>query len=508
MTCSLDTVSNMTELLLKIIDIYCRISQDYEGNTRSVDSQEDDGRADVEARHGCVVGVVHKDHAKSAWSPKVIREEWNALMARLESGAAHGVWVYDLSRFTRKPIEGERLIEAARRGLLVLSADSSYDLTTADGRKQFRDAMTAAAHESDKISQRTSRGKRKKAAKGRSNAGRRPYAMPGYMPKPAGWAPGDPLLMVSDEQLAAERAVIQEAARRLLGGESLNSIAQDFNRRGIPTAAGSEWDSQGLRSILKRSSMAGRVSYRGEDVADMVGAGDPVLDRPTWDALQVHFASRRRGPIPTRYLLSAGGLRCGICGSTLAGRPRSNVIPYPDGARVREYWCAYRKYGIGCGRLSIDQRYADEIVSTAVLDRLGDPAHADRLARSASRATAERSRLVAEIATAEDAGRAMADKMGRGEMRMDRYAAFEAGLDIRLAQLNAELNAIDGPESPTAAADAQARWDEAAESGNLTIQRRMVREAFPRLTIRPPSGRGPGALTLDRFDWDGRSLNT
>lgn len=490
-----------------IIDIYCRISQDYDGNTRSVDSQEEDGRADVEARPGCVVGVVHKDHAKSAWSPKVIRKDWNALMSRLESGAAHGVWVYDLSRFTRKPIEGERLIEAAQKGLLVLSADSSYDLTTADGRKQFRDAMTAAAHESDKISQRTSRGKKKKAAKGRSNASIRPYALPGYAPRPAGWVVGDPLVMVSDEQVAAEREIAREAARRVLAGESLNAIAQDFNRRGLRTPGGTEWDSQAIGGMLRRMSLAGRVSYRGQDVAALVGVGDPVLDRSTWDALQAFFASRRPGPIPTRYLLSSGAARCGRCGSTLVGRPRRANRPYPDGEHSREYWCAYRKYGVGCGRLSIDQRYADRVVKAAVLERLGDPAHADRLSLSASKAAAERSRLVVEIATAEDTGRAMADKMGRGEMRVDRYVAFEAGLDIRLAQLRAELDAIDGPDMPTtAAADARARWDEADASDNLTVQRRMVREVYPRLVILPTSARGPASLMLARFDWEGRVL--
>lgn len=47
-------------------------------------------------------GQVFKDPSASAWKPTVVRPQWEALMARLESGASDGVWVYDLTRFSRK----------------------------------------------------------------------------------------------------------------------------------------------------------------------------------------------------------------------------------------------------------------------------------------------------------------------------------------------------------------------------------------------------------------------
>jgi site-specific DNA recombinase len=65
-------------------------------------------------------------------------------MARLESGEAGGVVVFDMERFSRRPIEGERLIAAAERGMVVLDSDGEFDLTTASGQKNFRDAMNAA----------------------------------------------------------------------------------------------------------------------------------------------------------------------------------------------------------------------------------------------------------------------------------------------------------------------------------------------------------------------------
>ena len=152
------------------LDIYCRISQDYDGTLRSVESQEEDCRYAIAESGGWELGKVFRDHAKSAWKLKVARPEFEQMMARLESREADGVMVYDLTRFTRKPMEGERLLDMAAQGIVVASITTTYNLRTADGRKQFRDAMTAAAFESDKISDRTRRRMRKKAARGRSNA--------------------------------------------------------------------------------------------------------------------------------------------------------------------------------------------------------------------------------------------------------------------------------------------------------------------------------------------------
>ena len=51
--------------------------------------------------------------------------------------------VFDLERFTRQPKDGERMIDLAAAGLLVLDSESEYDLTTPNGKKSFRDAIKA-----------------------------------------------------------------------------------------------------------------------------------------------------------------------------------------------------------------------------------------------------------------------------------------------------------------------------------------------------------------------------
>jgi len=163
---------------------------------------------------------VIKDNSLSAWNPNVLRKIWAKLMERVESGTSDGLWVLDATRFSRKPIEGERLIEVAANGAKVWSYTGEYDLTSADGRAAFRSAMTRAAEESDRNSERVKRGKLRRARKGRTHGGVRGYAMPGVGPKPAGWEQGDPRPEESAERVEAEREIVRDAYRWLLGGGS------------------------------------------------------------------------------------------------------------------------------------------------------------------------------------------------------------------------------------------------------------------------------------------------
>jgi DNA invertase Pin-like site-specific DNA recombinase len=476
------------------LDLYCRISKDYDGTLRSVEDQEVQGREEV-ARAGHLVGAVFRDHALSAWDPKVERPEFNELMERLESGAADGVWVRNLDRFTRKVREGERLLEAAKAGALVLSSDSNYDLTTARGVRSFREDMVDAAYESDRISERSTRGKRNKARRGKSNASYRGFARDGFLPNPVGWERGDPRVPVSREQLRREQEAVRDAAARLLSGESLHQVAKSWNDAGLLTVKGARWNGADVRQLLTSPTLAGILTHKGEVVGTL--EGEHALDESTWRRLQTHFASRKRGRPASSYLLSAL-LRCGKCGGRLYGRPLAHRQPYPDGETRRQYWCMPRlKEGGGCGQLVIDQRFADEAVTEVVLEVLGDPRHADRLARRAVKMQEARQELSSELHRLEEDAKGIASKTAtRGFAWVE--AAMEP-IDARMAELRAQLDALEEPDE-SAAVDAAYSW----EGASLEQRRAMVKRAFPRgITVRAATSRGKASLTADRFDFGG-----
>ena len=96
-----------------MIDIYGRLSYLSDGTAVNVDEQLKMGAEDIEGR-GAVVGESFRDDARSAWNPKVVRPQWEQLMARLEAGVFDGVWVLDVTRFSHRTEDRAQLAEHLR----------------------------------------------------------------------------------------------------------------------------------------------------------------------------------------------------------------------------------------------------------------------------------------------------------------------------------------------------------------------------------------------------------
>jgi len=484
-----------------VIDIYARLSQAINGETIQVDDQVEMG-LEVLDRRGAALGRIFKDPSKSAWNPRVVRPEWDALMRRLESGESDGVWVYDLTRFSRKILEGERLVELAARGLRVWSQSGEYDLATADGRAHFREAMVAAARESDKISERVKRGNLRRARRGRHGGAKRPFGLPGWAAAGPDWVPGDPRERVPDEQVRAERAVIRECYDRLFAGESLAQLVAALNKRGSVTTFGNPWTRAVLRRVLSRASLAGLLEYRGEVLGERIGVV-PIVSREEWERMRALFEARRRGRPPGlgAYVLS-GLMRCTRCGLALYGAQRKNLTPYEDGGVRRFYRCrrASDDNHTGCGRNLIDARVAEQAVAEAVKQRLGDPRRADRIAKRLAAVRTDRARIEAEMARLRDAADGLAMKVA--EWGLERVDLSMAPILRRQQDLRDELVQLEESETgEAAAADAVAAWDEAERRGDTTVLRAMVKRAFPNLALRPHEKWGDHSPL--RFAWDG-----
>jgi DNA invertase Pin-like site-specific DNA recombinase len=393
------------------LDIYLRVSRIGDEKQRSIEGQEVDARARV-ADVGAEVGMVHADLGRSAWNPRVRRAGWDYLMARLESGATDGVVVFDLERFSRQPIEGERLLSAASGGLRVLDSDSEYDLASPSGRKAFRDQMASAAYYSDRLSSRVKRGKRIKAANGAVDR-RRSFGFE---------ADG---VTVNE----AEAAIIRESARRLLAGETQDSIMRDLTARGIVTTRGLEWQYATFRQVMTRPRNAGLIKHNGVVLDGVRLPGKPILDAEVYHQVMALYAARRPGRPPSgRYMLT-GFADCGLCGAGLTGRPTY-------GAAGKQYWCQK------CHRIYVYAEHLDEWAGDWAIRELSDPASAEARARVEREMSAKRAGIEREIAGCEETAALMADRLGRGEMPLARYDAFVKPLDARIAVLRAELDGL------------------------------------------------------------------
>lgn len=409
-----------------ILDLYARVSRKGDARRRSMEGQTAANRRRAEQLGAEVGEVFDKDDGRSAWNPRVKRHDWDRLMERLESGASDGVVVFDLARFSRRPSEGERLIEAAERGLIVADSEATYDLSTGAGRKAFRDALSAAAYYSDEISSRTKRGKREKAMAGETNHSRRPYGFE------------DDGLTIRE----SEAQHLREATARFLSGASLESITLDWNTRGITTSLGARWTSRTVKHVLRRPRNMGVVEHLGAEVARI--PGDPIISPEDFERMEAVFAARRPGrPASEKYLCSGIAL-CGKCGNKLTGRPRNGLGP--DGEPKREYLCVKRVGRGGCWGVVVDGGSLDAWARSFVVVRLSDPDNAPAVSAALTKARAaadKAAHLADEIRQAEELAQALADRLGRGEINLARYDAAVGPLDKRIAELRAEAQTLE-----------------------------------------------------------------
>lgn len=160
-----------------------------------------------------------------------IREDFENLMTLVRSSGVDIILCVEVTRLFRKPLEAEVLIDLVwtkRTSFhtVVTTRGGYYDLRTSAGRKAVRDAVNAAAGESDNISDRVRVKKAALARRGMPNGGRRPY---GFEPD-----------HITHRE--TEVTVMREMADRLIKGESARCVIADLNQPGHPHGRGRQVD--------------------------------------------------------------------------------------------------------------------------------------------------------------------------------------------------------------------------------------------------------------------------
>ncbi|MEU0786986.1 recombinase family protein [Streptomyces sp. NPDC006173] len=410
--------------------------------SKGIGRQEEDGRA-LAARLGWKIVKVIPEDDTSAFKRRAIRlpdgttalrtvrPGFRAVLDGLASGEFDGLIADDLDRVARDPRDLEDLIDVVesprpRPNIPVTSVTGSLRLDTEADISMARVMVTIANKSSRDTARRVARKHEELAAEGKPGGGGfRPY---GFTAK-------------SRTPIDAEVKIVREIAARLLGtwdgwtaeqrakinpgvGESLTSIANDLNRRGLPTATGVPWSDRSVRSVVSKASIAGLREHRGEVVGKAIWPA--ILEPPVWEQVVARLAGRNRVVDLTLQRWLTGVLRCSNCQHMLRGWSGNNG---------HRYWCATPEGG--CGKIAVKASFAEDEIERQVLDLLSQPDVIRSLRTLADTERTDAARV--ELAEDEDQLRQMAGMWARREITFIEYTEARRIVEIRVKESRALL---------------------------------------------------------------------
>lgn len=306
-----DTVEGLKTLR---VGIYCRISADDEKEGKGVARQKADGRRLQCDKYPNASSIEYYiDNDISAVGGKE-RPAFERLLVDMAAGRLDVVIMWHTDRLYRKIEDLTRIMKAweANQPFMAAVTIGFIDFTTPTGRFLAKQLAIIGELEVERIIERVRRKKQEMREEGRPLGGARAfgYAADGY------------------EVNGREAARMRIAARRILvGGQTEGDIAREWNRRGVKTARGTEWDAVKVRRVLCRWRNIGIVEHEGQPVGP--AQWKPILDEVTFVGLRKRLLGKATRPQkPRGESLLANLARCGECGAVLWGAgedPRGNL---------------------------------------------------------------------------------------------------------------------------------------------------------------------------------------
>lgn len=444
------------------VAIYARLSRNRDGESTSIPRQVAACRGRFES--DWVEVEVFEDDDLSAYKDGVLRPAWERMLVEIEAGHIELVVAYALDRLFRKERDKLALVESGVRFITIRdSMDSNNALLV--------DILTAVArNESRTISDRILLKHAELRREGRWSGGRRAFGLSDD------WS----------QTVQAEVDLILEAADRVLAGEGLAGVANDWHERGIVTRSGKAWDPSSLKRMLLSPRMIGKRQV-GNELS--VEAGMPaIMDEDLWRRVQAVLTSpaRRLSHGNSVKHLLAGMLTCGRCGSRMHTHTKGSQ---------RRYQCLGLRGG--CGKVSINALPVEDQVVRQWFAFTAGPEYADFTARR-DRERADRSRdmnaIKATLQAAVTRRNVLTNSYAAGEMEEDDWKSARAIVDAKIT-MSEEAIRDSGDEhlfrfeDPGLTATVWRMAVEDTEHG-LDDRRRLLASLIERIVVHPATSRG------------------
>lgn len=449
------------------VAIYTRVSLDRRSRNKSVTEQETECRGCCDVERWTVARVFSDNSLSASRFARKEREEYQELLDFLKAGAADALMLWEASRGGRELEGWVKLLKLCRTKKIlihIVTHERTYDMSRPKDFKTLAEEGVDSAYQSEETSLRVSRHMRSAAAEGRPHG----KLLFGFIRQYD--SRGNFLAQVEHPEQAA---VIREAAKRVATGEPCNSVAVDFNNRGISAPRGGKWDLTQIRRLVSNPAYVAQRVHQGVVVGE--AKWDPILDHTVYSVCTARMSdpSRRTQRNSALKHLLSGVARCGVCDGHM--RVQKNRGHYA-------YLCE------GAFHVSVKTTSIEEFITALVLARMARPDIAELFRQPDDTPTTA---ATLELSDAKAQLEGFYEQAAEGKISPTGLAKVEAKLLPRIA----ELEKLAQPLAIPPTLRALATPDPAKVWANLAVgQQREVIQLLMEVRVNPTLR---GARTFD-----------
>lgn len=302
------------------------------------------------------------------------------------------------------------------------------------------------------------------------------------MPRPFGYKNASEIDPVEAEY-------VRQIMRRLLDGESLESVARWLKDSDVRTTPGNWFSGSTIKQMMLNPRLAGFRRNNGELVISTV---QPILTRGEHERLVklLNDSSRHSGrPDHSSLVYVLAGLAvCQLCGTTMVSRKND---------RKRTYVCSAAAPYFGCGRVRILADPLESEIAERVIGRLVARESLDAVEKAKQTAIREGSEADGRMAEANRRLTELAQSFAAGGVTREQ-------LETASKPLKADITAARRAERLAEAvrllppAESVADWVAFWEQGNPEERRTLVSLFVERVLVGPVIRKGSKVFDPDR----------
>ncbi len=331
-------------------------------NEQSIEGQFTDIYAKAK-RENYIIVKEYVDQAMTGRNDN--RPAFQQMIEDSKKGIFKAVFVWSIDRFARnRYLAAIYKHELRKNGVKLLYAAENIP-DGPEGIMLEGILESAAEYFSEYNAQKSMRGKRETALKGKYNGG-------GIL---WGYKIDKENHYIIDKKAAP---IIRNIFEQYASGVSSNKIAANLNNSGIKTMFETPWDNRKVLQVLRHKAYGGFYCWSDYCLEDKIPA---IIDKKIFEMVQDKMKKNKEKAATFKakeYYILSGKLYCGKCDSRMVGN-RSRISRKTN-EKTCYYTCSGKKLYKNCDLKSFRKEFVEDLVINAIKDFLSNTSTLEKIA--------------------------------------------------------------------------------------------------------------------------------